>query len=138
MSESGFYLETEEFDRNFGALVRSAGGEAAAEGLFSGAQALLDASDDESPQTPYKTGELRASRQVLQPEISEDRISVTAGFNKKYAARMHEGEPFWKYTATQVPSPGPKFLEEKMAGNARRFMAVCADRIRRKLGGSPR
>ncbi len=138
MSDSGFYLETTDFDKKFEALVRSVGNEVAAEGLFSGGQALLDAGENEGPQTPYKTGKLRSFRQVLPPEISEGRISVEAGYNSPYAARLHEGEPTWKFTTTQVPNPGPKFLESKMAGNARRFMAVCADYIRRKLGGSPR
>lgn len=142
--ETGFYLETTDFDKKFEALVRSVGGDVAAEGLFAAGQALLDAAQDQAPQTPYKEGDLWASREVKDPEVSEERISVEAGFNSKYAAYQHEGQrkegthKVKNYTKTQISSPGPKFLEKKMAGNAQRFMAVCADRIRRKLGGSPR
>ena len=144
MAKTGFFLETADFDKKFKALVNSVSHDVAAQGLFSAAHALLNAADDEIPQVPQKTGDLRASRLVQKPEISGDKVSVTAGFNSPYAAYQHEGErkdgshKVEHYTTTMVPGPGPKFLEKKMAGNADKFMAIVADYIRRKLGGSPR
>ncbi len=145
MSEAtGFYLETADFDAKFKELVHSVGEEVAAQGLFTAAQAVLAAADDEIPQTPYKTGDLRAGRIVKEPEISANTVSVDYGYNSKYAAYQHEGQrkdgsyKVKNYTTTQVPGPGPKFLEKKMAGDSRRFMAIVADYIRKKLGGGPR
>jgi hypothetical protein len=144
MTGSGFYLESTDFEKRFKELVRSVSEKVAAEGLFSAGQALMTAADDEIPQVPYKTGDLRAARVVKDPEISAGRVSVDCGYNSKYAAYQHEGQrkdgshKVKEYTTTQVPGPGPKFLEKKMAGNAKRFMAIVADRIREKLGGSPR
>jgi len=144
MKDTGFYLETTDFEKKFEELIRSVGERVAAEGLFSAGQALMTAADDEIPQTPYKTGDLRASRLVKDPVITGDKVSVSCGYNSIYAAYQHEGErkdhshKVENYTRTQVPGPGPKFLEKKMAGNAKRFMAIVADYIREKLGGSPR
>ncbi len=141
---TGFYVETAQFEKNFEALVREVSHEIAAEGLYSAGQALLNAADDEIPQTPQLTGDLRASRLVQKPEISQGRISVDAGYNSEYAAYQHEGErkdgshKVKEYTTDIVPNPGAKFLEKKMVSNAARFMAITADRIRKKLGGSPR
>lgn len=142
--ESGFYIESADFEKNFEAFVRAAGQEAAARGLFTAAQAVLTAADDEIPQTPYLHGDLRASRQVLQPEITAEKIAVTFGYNSEYAAYQHEGQRkdgshvVKEYTTTRVPSPGAKFLQKKMAGNTRRFMAIVVDHIRRSTGGSPK
>ena len=144
MAKTGFYLETTDFDKKFKELVRSVSHEVAAQGLYSAAHALLNDADDMIPQVPYKTGDLRASRLVKDPVITGDKVSVSCGYNSIYAAYQHEGErkdhshKVENYTRTQVPGPGPKFLEKKMAGNAKRFMAIVTDHIREKLGGSPR
>lgn len=143
-NKTGFYVETADFDKKLKELVHSVSHDVAAQGLFSAANALLNAADDEIPQVPWKTGDLRASRQVKKPVISGDRVSVSCGYNSPYAAYQHEGQrkdgshKVKNYTKTMVPGPGPKFLEKKMAGNPQRFMAIVADHIRRKLGGSPR
>ncbi len=142
--KTGFYIESSDFDKKFEALVNSVGNKIAAEGVYAAGQALLTAAEDEMPQVPQETGDLRASRLVKDPEISPGRVAVDAGYNSKYAAYQHEGErkdgshKVKQYTTTIVPGPGPKFLEKKMAGNAKRFMLIVADHIRKRLGGSPR
>ena len=144
MAKTGFYLETADFDKKFKELVRSVSHEVAGQGLYSAAHALLNDADDEIPQVPYKTGDLRAARLVKDPVITGDKVSVSAGYNSPYAAYQHEGErkdhshQVKQYTTTQVPGPGPKFLEKKMAGNSKKYMAIVANYIREKLGGSPR
>ncbi len=142
--EGSFFVETADFDKKFEALIHSVSHEIAAKGLYDGGAALLDAADNEIPQTPQKSGDLRDSRLVKDPVITENQISVDAGYTKEYAAYQHEGErkdgshKVKEYTTDIVPNPGAKFLEKKLAGNAKRFMAVVADYIREKLGGSPR
>ncbi|MEN6560093.1 MAG: hypothetical protein ABFD52_04885 [Acidobacteriota bacterium] len=139
-SKKGFYFETSDFDKKFREFCEQAGTKLAAQGLFTAAQAVLKASDDEIPQTPYLHGDLRASRLVKEPEISGDKISVSFGYNSPYAAVQHEGHredgsyPIKNYTRTRVPGPGSKFLEKKMAGHSRHFMQIAVDYIREKLG----
>lgn len=142
--ERAIFLETADFEAAFKELVRSVAHDVAGHGLTAAAHDLLAQADDEAPQTPYLTGDLRSQRQVEEPTITDYDVSVVAGYNSKYATYQHEGERkdgshvIKEWTTTQVPQPGAKFLEKKMAGNAKRFMAICADAIRRKLGGSPR
>jgi hypothetical protein len=133
MSERGFYMDFEDFDKNFEELVKSVSKELVQDGLFDAATALLEDADEENPQTPYKTGDLRSKRQVEKAMIKGDKIEVKAGYNMEYAARVHEGEPTWKWTTTQVSNPGPKFLEKKLFGNAKKYMQIVADYIRQKL-----
>jgi len=130
MSENGFYIDTKDFDEQFEKLVRETIPELAAEGLFDAGHELLNAADDEAPQTPYLTGDLRGAREVERPVITGSEISVRAGHNIEYAARLHEdGSPDWNWNTSQVPNPGPKFIESKMAQNPDRFMKVAADYI---------
>jgi hypothetical protein len=134
MGERAFYLDFEDFDEKFKELVNSVPKELAQAGLFDAATALLEDADEDNPQTPYKGGDLRASRRVEKATIKGDKITIRAGYNSEYAARLHEGEPTWKWTTTQVSNPGPKFLEKKMAGKAKKYMGIVADYIRQKLG----
>lgn len=139
MSESGFYMDTTKFDEDFKRLIKEAIPGLAAQGLFDAGQELLTAAEDEAPQTPYKTGDLRSSREVLKPEIGFNNIVVEVGYNCGYAAAVHEMDVYAHldplgmrttgWTRTQVSQPGPKFIEAKMAKDPDRFMKVAADYI---------
>lgn len=142
--EPGFYLETIDFEKKFEMIIKEAGEKLAAQGVYAAGTALLDAADNEPPQTPQELGNLRALRLVKDPEIVDGRISVQAGYNTPYAAYQHEGQrkdgshKVKNYTTDIVAQPGAKFLESKMVREPRRFMAIVADYIRRALGGSSR
>ena len=133
MSETRFFLETIDFDEKFAEFMRQVPQEMAPQGLADAAFALLADADDEPPQTPWKKGDLRGARKIEKPVITSDAVSVAAGYNIVYAARLHEGEPTWKWTTTQVPHPGPKFLESKLVKNARKYMQIAADYIKAKM-----
>lgn len=127
-------MDFDEFDQKFMELVREVSEKTVKAGLYDAGAAILNYADDEDPQTPYKHGDLRASRQI-EPHVETDRVVITIGYNIIYAARLHEGEPFWNWTRTRIPSPGPKFLESAMAAHAQEAMQICADYIQAKIDG---
>lgn len=133
MSEKTLFMDTIDFDEKFAEFMRTVPQDLAPPALADAAFALLKDADDMKPQTPYKTGDLRASRKIEKPVIESDKVSVSAGYDKVYAARLHEGEPTWNWTTDQVPQPGPKFLESKLVAGARKYMEIVAEYIRQKL-----
>lgn len=133
MSASRFFLDTVDFDKKFAEFIKTVPQEYGSQGLADAGFALLVDADDDNPQTPYKRGALRRSRKIEKPVIKSDAVSVNAGYNMVYAARLHEGEPTWKWTTTQVSNPGPKFLESKLVANARKYMQIAVDYIRSKM-----
>lgn len=138
--KTGFYIESADFEKRFEKLVTSVSRDLAKEGLFTAAQAVLKAADDEPPQVPYLHGDLRASRQVKEPEIFGSEIKVSFGYNSPYAAYQHEGQrkdgshKVKNYTRNRKPLPGPKFLEKKMIGQRRRWMWIVVNYILEKTG----
>lgn len=133
MNNPNFFFDTVEFDRKFAEFIKTVPVEFATQGLADAAFALLVDADDDKPQAPYKTGDLRASRKIEKPTVTGSAVEVKAGYNMKYAARLHEGEPTWKWTTTQVSQPGPKFLESKLVANAKKYMGIAVDYIRTKI-----
>lgn len=133
MSGQNFFFDTVDFDKKFSEFIRTVPVKYATQGLADAAFALLVDADDEKPQAPYKTGDLRGSRKIEKPVVTNDAVEVSGGYNMVYAARLHEGEPTWKWTTTQVPQPGPKFLESKLIANAKKYMGIAVDYIRTKM-----
>jgi hypothetical protein len=133
MIESGFYIDTKDFDRKFNALVKNVIPEYAAKGAFDAMNELLRDAIVHPPQAPKDIGDLWGSRIVEQAKGIAKEIIIEGGFNIKYARRHHEAEPgAFKYTTTKGASrPGPKFLESKMAQFKDKYAWIIAETIRR-------
>jgi len=134
--ETGFYLDTSDFDKKLDNLDKKIIPQASKEGLADGMDALLRDSIELPPQAPFKKGELHGSiAGTVKVFMKRGIIFVLGGFNKIYARRHHEVAPgTFKYTITKggVTQPGPKFMQSKMAKYGKKYMEIVANSIRRK------
>jgi hypothetical protein len=135
-----FEVDTKDFDMKFAEIVKNTIPRVAADALFrAGALVIRDALREE-PTVPKKTGNLRRTQHIETPDITSDDISVEAGFNADYAARVHEWVPSEQYGEKQVnwtlAGSGPKFLSTKLARNKEKYMKYVADEIAKAAGGS--
>lgn len=135
MSETGLYLDFSDFDKKFYNLVKNAIPEDARKGLFDAMNELLSDAITKPPQAPKDIGDLWGSiADTVKVETKGKELSVSGGFNIKYARRHHEVPPgTFKYTTTKGASqPGPKFLQSKMAMYFKKYMEIIAETIRRR------
>ena len=133
MIESGYYIDTKDFDKKFNALIKNAIPEAGEKGAFDAMNELLRDAIVHPPQAPKDIGDLWGSKIVEKAKRKGEESFVEGGFNIKYARRHHEVEPgTFKYTLTKGASrPGPKFLESKMAQFKEKYAWIIAEVIRR-------
>lgn len=120
------------FDKTFFPLVKNKIPDFTAKGIFNAAAEMLQDADKEAPQTPFKHGDLRGSKKIEKPEIKYNKISVEAGYNIKYAAKLHESDPGqYRFVPRKgITSPGRKWLEAKMAANKERYIKIAAMKIK--------
>jgi len=133
--ETGFYLDFSDFDKNFYQLATNAIPNDARKGLYNAMNELLEDSVTKPPQAPKEFGDLWASKGgTVEVETKGKELSVSGGFNIKYAHRQHEAEPgTYKYTRDKGASqPGPKFMQSKMAMFFKKYMEIVAETIRRR------
>ncbi len=133
--ETGFYFDSSDFDKKFEQLVKNAIPDDARDGLFKAMNEVLRDSIELPPQAPKEIGDLWGSTAgTVKVETKHDLLSVSGGFNLKYAHRHHEVPPgTYKYTMDKgAKQPGPKFMQSKMARYARKYMEIVADAIRRR------
>lgn len=133
--KTGFYLDTSDFDKKFDDFVKKAVPGAANKGLVNAMNELLRDSIEKPPQAPKDIGDLWGSTAgTVKVETKHKLLSVSGGFNIKYAHRHHEAEPgAFEYTVTKGASqPGPKFMQSKMAQYGKKYMGIVAETIRRK------
>lgn len=134
--ETGFYLDTSDFDKKFDEFVQKAGDDYPRKGLEDGMNELLRDSIELPPQAPFKKGDLHGSiAGTVKVFIKRGLIFVLGGFNIIYARRHHEVAPgTFKYTITEggVTQPGPKFMQSKMAQFGKKYMEIVANSIRRR------
>ena len=148
-NKSGYSLDFNEFNKDFFKLVEKTIPGAGETGLFKGMAAMLRDADDEAPQTPKDKGDLRASKEIevhtpgmraegiktvkkAEATLFSKEISVTGGFNKDYAKKVHEAEPGtikFQVKHANIQNPGSKFLESKMIKNRERYMKIAAKSI---------
>ena len=133
MIESGYYIDTKDFDKKFNALVKNAIPGYGDKGAFDAMNELLRDAIVHPPQAPKDIGDLWGSRIVEKAKRVGKESFVEGGFNIKYARRHHEVPPgTFKYTLTKGASkPGPKFLESKMARFKEKYAWIIAETIRR-------
>ncbi len=120
------------FNKTFFPLALKKIPKSARSGLADAAFEMLKDADDEAPQTPFDKSFLRGSRKIEEPKITNNEISIKAGYNSKYAAYQHEGErkdgthKVKKHTKERVSQPGPKFLQSKMVRHKKRYIEIVA------------
>ena len=126
MAETGFTVNSSNFDKEFERIVNSAIPAAGARGLQKGAAFLLRDAILQTPTVPKKSGNLRRTQQINKPKISPGDISVEAGFAADYAAKMHEAPSSFNFTE---PGSGPQYLSTKLIRNKEKYMKITADQI---------
>ena len=132
--KTGFFIDPDDFLKDFTKIVDSAIPELAGKSLFAAGNEWTRDAIVLPPQAPFKKGDLRGSKIVEKAKKARKDISVKVGFNIKYAARQHEAEPGeFNYTRTGAKNPGPKFLESKMVTKKNKYMYIVAETI--KAGG---
>ena len=135
-NETGLRVDLTDFDQKFTELMLNTIPELVGEALYEEGLQLLEDADDRSPQTPYKEGDLRASRAVDHPIIRDDEILVSVGFNMPYAAYQEAGQRedgthvIKDWTRDHVPDPGAHFLESKLVNLAPQRFQRVADYIK--------
>jgi len=130
-------IDMTDFEKGFKKLIDQAAPEELAKGLAKAANLLIEDAKNEAPQVPFKTGDLWGSSQVNAVVVTKDDVSINAGFNIIYAARWHEAEAGtinWTRKG-KVMNPGPKYLESKMARNAKKYLDKVGEQLRALLGG---
>lgn len=133
--ETGFYLDSREFDKKFGNLVKKAIPGDAGDGLVNAMNELLRDSIELPPQAPKEIGDLWGSiAGTVKLKVIYKILRVIGGFNIKYARKHHEVEPgTYKYTLDKgSKKPGPKYMQSKMAQFRNKYMGIVAETIRRK------
>lgn len=133
--ETGMYLDTSDFDKKFGNLVKNAIPDDARKGLADAMNELLSDSITKPPQAPKDIGDLWGSTaDTVKVEKKHKILTASGGFNIKYAHRHHEVPPgTFEYTTDKGASqPGPKFMQSKMAQYGRKYMEIVAETIRRR------
>jgi len=130
-------IDMTDFEKEFKKLIDQATPAELAKGLAKAANLLIEDAKNEAPQVPFKTGDLWGSSQVNAVVVTKDDVSINAGFNIIYAARWHEAEAGtinWTRKG-KVMNPGPKYLESKMARNAKKYLDKVGEQLRALLGG---
>jgi hypothetical protein len=131
--ETGLRVDMTDFDKNFILLMAETIPMVVGEALYDEGLQLLDDADNKGPQTPWKEGDLRASRVVERPLIRDGEIMVRAGFNMPYAEYQEAGQRkdgsrvVKNYTTDRIPGPGSHFLGQKLVPMAKeRFARIAA------------
>lgn len=129
-----FDLDFTDFQKKFLTYAVKTAPDAAEKGMFEALGELKHDADEVKPQTPYLEGHLRSDHKKI-IETGPDNIIAKLVFLMPYAARMHEGKASWNWTRTRVPSPGPKYLENKMMWFMKKYVDIVARRIKAVTGG---
>jgi len=127
-NKTSFDMDFTYFDKTFFPLVKNKIPKFTAKGIFNAAAEMLQDADKEAPQTPFEHGDLRGSKKIEKPEIRYNNISVEAGYNIKYAAKLHESAPGQYHFVPRkgITSPGRKWLESKMAAHKEKYIKIAA------------
>jgi hypothetical protein len=132
----GMTIDMTDFEKGFKKLIDQAAPEELAKGMFAAGNALLKDAIYEQPYAPFDEGHLRASARVDTAKVTKDEVETTAGFNIVYAARWHELSPAEDARISwTLPGSGRKYLESKMARNAKRYLDIVGEYLRKLLGG---
>ena len=130
-NKSGFTMDFTKFNKGFGRIAKDTIPSEAGKGLFKAGNELLRDGIKVKPYAPFDKGDLRGSARVNNAEVTNGKISVDAGFNIEYAAKLHELTPAQdSKTSWTLPGSGRKYLESKMSMFKNKYMKIAADHIK--------
>jgi len=102
------------------------------DGLREAIQELKNDADNKQPRTPHLHGDLRGEYTISRVKLTKGRISsITLTFEMPYAERWHEAVGLsinWSETGV-----GAKYLEAKMARYRKKYNAIIASGINKRL-----
>ena len=158
----GMTLDISDFAKGFKKLVEQSAPEAIDKGLFRAGAELLHDAIYLSRGAPKEIGDLWASGSIqgagalinvangqivdapagFKSTQEAEHVSIAAGFNREYAAYLHEGHrkdgsytiKWWTYMKG-AHDPGPKYLESKMASKAEKYKWIIGKYLKSLLGG---
>ena len=126
-NKSGFTIDFTKFNKGFNRIVKDTIPSEAGKGLYKAGNEFLRDGIKVKPYAPFDKGDLRGSARVDKAEVTNGKISVDAGFNIEYAAKLHELTPAQdSKTSWTLPGSGRKFLESKMAMFKNKYMEIVA------------
>lgn len=106
--QTGFYMDTSKFVKSFNKFVTKTVPAAAAQAEFKVGSLIVKYALTKTPKVPREIGDLQASSVI---SVNKQTLTLTVGFNKIYAARLHEAPSNWNWS---LPGSGPKYLETKL------------------------
>lgn len=133
--ETGFYLDSSDFDKKFDDLVKNGIPGDAGKGLVKAMDEWLSDSITKPPQAPKEIGDLWGSvADTVKLIVKYGLLFVKGGFNIIYARKHHEVPPgTFEYTTDKgAEQPGPKFMQSKAAQFGKKYMGIVAETIRRR------
>jgi hypothetical protein len=119
--KSGLFMDTSMFKSSFVKHATKTLKTRAKKGAFMVGSMIIRDCLMEKPKVPRKIGDLQASHVVKAHPTS---LIVTIGFNKDYAAKMHEAPDTWNFT---LPDSGPKYMSTKLVRNKEKYAAFIAE-----------
>lgn len=148
-----FELDTTDMERQLAKLAKLSP-EAAERGMAQAGLQLLDDAVNMAPSVPFDEGTLQGSGSLFvqnklvatseehgqgkgdpntehSERIGRHEVKAVVGFNLVYAARLHEGEEY--EFQQQKGTEGAKYLENKLVGERKEYMAIVADEVKRRL-----
>ena len=132
---SGMFMQTDMFNSTFMKYAKVTLPRRAKKGAFKAGSMIIQDALKEEPKVPREIGDLQASH-VVKPDPNPLTLKITIGFNKEYAARMHEmPDKKWnpkegKQTKWTTDGTGPKYLSTPLAVNKEKYIAFIAMLLR--------
>lgn len=126
--QTGFHVDTRDFDKHFSRVVMNTIPKLTNKGLVNAANEALRDADLKKPFLPIDKHDLQGSKEV---HGSRDlfELFVEFGFNIIYAARLHEeGKVGWNWSRT---GSGPKFLSTKLVRYKDKYIQIVAATIKK-------
>jgi len=121
--ETGFYMDATDFTKTFNKFAKETVPDLAAQAQFKLGALVIRYALKRVPKVPREIGDLQASHVI---EVDEEKLILTVGFNKEYAAKLHEAPETWNWT---LPGSGPKYLESKLVMYRNDFVKFVTELI---------
>jgi hypothetical protein len=113
-------IDSSQFTREFKKLNDKFIGKYGDEAIMKAAFAFRSDAEDISPTVPKKIGTLRSDVKFVRVS-SRLRKGVDVVWTQKYAARLHNAPPTWKFSE---PGSGPDYAESKLRTRGQKYLAV--------------
>jgi hypothetical protein len=132
---SGLFMDTKIFGNSFTRYAGKTLKTKAKKGAFKAGSMIIADCLKEEPKVPRLISDLQASH-VVKPDPNPLKLQVIIGFNKEYAAKMHEmPDKTWnpkegKQTIWTLPGSGPKYMTTKLVRYKDKYIAFIAMLLR--------